>query len=92
MSKHSARGARWEAQRQRILDRDGWLCSACGKPLEGADATVDHIEPISLNPGREYADHELVAMCKSCNGRKQDRLIARLPYFARSWLPGGLPG
>lgn len=90
MSRHSARGAKWEAQRLRTLERDGWLCSHCGKPLEGSDATVDHIEPISLDPGREYDDFELVAMCRSCNGRKADQLLRRAAYFSRDWLPGGI--
>lgn len=90
MSRHSARGPAWDAQRLRVLDRDGWLCTACGKALEGADATVDHIEPTAHNPGREYEDHELVAMCRSCNSRKNDSVIRRAAYYNEAWLPNGI--
>lgn len=81
MSKHSARGTAWEAQRKRVLKRDGNTCMYCQKPLEGKDATVDHIEPISLTPGAEYRDDELIAACRTCNGRKSDKPIIRMDYF-----------
>ena len=86
MSKHSARGAAWEAQRKRVLDRDGWVCTSCGKALEGADATVDHIEPIADDPDRIYEDHELASMCRRCNGIKQDRVLVRLAWFNPRWF------
>jgi hypothetical protein len=33
-----------------ILDRDGWICHWCGKPLVGSDATVDHLQTVRLRP------------------------------------------
>lgn len=86
MSRHSAKGATWEAQRQRVLNRDDWRCSWCGKPLEGSDATVDHIDPIVNNAGRDYRDDELMAMCRKCNGLKSDKALVRQPYYNARWL------
>lgn len=86
MSKQSSRSSQWKAQRQRVLDRDGWVCTSCGRQLVGSDATVDHCDPVALNPGKEYRDDELVAMCRRCNGIKSDRVKARQTWFDRRWL------
>ena len=86
MSKHSARGAAWEAQRQRVLQRDGWHCVYCSTPIEGSNATVDHVNPIAHDPGRTYSDDELVSSCRTCNGRKADRTTFRLDYTNPRWV------
>lgn len=86
MAKHSARGQHWANQRQRILNRDTWECAYCHKHLEGNDATVDHIKPISLDPNHTYQDHELIAACRSCNGRKQDKQGIRVAYRNPNWF------
>lgn len=91
MSTNSIRGKAWEAQRQRVLQRDNWTCTSCGKHLEGSDATVDHVDPVVLNPGKKYRDDELVAMCRKCNGTKSDKVKVRLNYASPRWLPDGLP-
>lgn len=91
MSKHSARGAEWDAQRLRVLDRDGWTCQNCGKELAGFDATVDHVhEPISDDPDRVYHDDELRALCRSCNSRKGARVAERQPWLNTAWLSAGV--
>lgn len=90
MSKHSARGAAWDVQRKRVLHRDGWVCLPCGKHLEGSDATVDHILPVTLDPEHVYEDDELVSMCRRCNGIKSDRIQRRMPWFNPDFLPDGL--
>jgi 5-methylcytosine-specific restriction endonuclease McrA len=54
----------WKKQRLRVLSRDGYTCAYCGQ-----DATeVDHIIPRAKGGGHELDN--LVACCKSCNGRK----------------------
>ena len=86
MSKHSARGKGWDDQRRRVLNRDGWICTACGRHLEGDDATVDHVDPIAHNTGKTYRDDELVSLCRVCNGRKQDRLLIRHDWWNPRWI------
>lgn len=85
MSAGSSRGAAWEATRLRVLNRDGWICLlSCGKPLEGADATVDHITPKAA--GGTDDESNLIAACRTCNGRKRDQVLTRMPWFNPRWL------
>lgn len=86
MSQHSARGKGWAAQRKRVLDRDGWQCMYCTIPLDDTNATVDHVEAISLSPEKEYRDDELVACCRPCNSRKQDKTLVRMNYRSQAWV------
>lgn len=86
MSKQSRRGPEWEATRLRILNRDGWICGYCGKALEGQDATVDHIIPIDA--GGTDDDHNLIAACRSDNGRKSNKVVIRTTWLNPRWLDG----
>ncbi len=86
MSKHSAQGEAWKKQRARVLDRDGWVCAYCSVDLAGSNATVDHVSPIALADGREYDDDELVAACRTCNGRKQDKVLVRTTWENPRWF------
>lgn len=86
MSRHSAKGPAWEAQRQRVLDRDGWQCAYCGKDLVGDDATVDHLEAIANSDTRDYQDDELVSACRRCNAAKSDKPLVRLGYRSPRWF------
>jgi len=89
LSEQSSRGAAWERTRLAVLDRDGWICTYCHKPLEGSDATVDHL--IAKNHGGTDDPDNLVAACRRCNGRKSDRVgDIRLDWFNPAWL-NGLP-
>ena len=90
MAKHTARGPAWDAQRLRVLERDGWLCLYCGKALEGADATVDHLTPISLQPDHDYDDTELASSCRSCNSSRGASTVRRTAYYNERWLPNGI--
>ena len=91
MSRYTPRGPGWEAQRRRVLDRDGWRCSYCGCELVGDDATVDHVSPVAHSDGKDYSDAELVAACRTCNGRKSDQVARRIDFASSRWLPNGLP-
>jgi 5-methylcytosine-specific restriction endonuclease McrA len=84
MSKLSSRGTSWDRLRLAVLERDGWICTSCGKELSGSDATADHVVPKGAG-GRDEPSN-LVAMCRLCNGRKQDRLVARVNWINRRWL------
>jgi len=86
MAINSARGPAWDKLRLFVLDRDSWLCTSCGKPLEGADATVDHISAINSGGDTLPRSSELCSLCRSCNSRKGDRVLMRLNYLNPRWL------
>lgn len=83
MSQYSSRGAAWNKLRLACLERDGWTCQECGKDLEGADATADHIIPKAAG-GEDRLDN-LRALCRLCNGKRQDRELVRLAWASRRW-------
>lgn len=84
MSKLSSKGKAWETIRLSVLNRDGWRCAVCGKPLEGQDATVDHIVPKAAG-GRDELSN-LISMCRKCNGIKSDALVLRQTWVNKRWL------
>lgn len=84
MSKQSSRGRTWNDIRLRVLERDNWTCSYCGKHLVGDDATADHITPKSA--GGVDEEWNLLAACRKCNGHRQDRVLVRTNYFNPNWL------
>jgi len=86
MSNQSSRGKEWNALRLFVLDRDGWQCVYCGAHLEGADATADHIIPVE-HGGKDEATN-LVAACRTCNGRKQDKIIERVLWLHADLFEG----
>jgi 5-methylcytosine-specific restriction endonuclease McrA len=54
--------------RRAIFARDGWVCQYCGLPAEN----VDHVIPKSR--GGLHAWENVVAACRRCNSRKENRL------------------
>ena len=64
--------SQWRRVRIQILRRDNWTCMRCNKKLAGADATVDHIVPLSKN-GEKLSPSNLQAMCRACNSSKKDK-------------------
>lgn len=74
-----------DAQRLRILERDGWRCRIedCGKPIDREakiprplSATVDHLLPKAAGGGDE--DANLRAAHFICNSRRRDRGTVQL--------------
>ena len=67
-------GYQWQKLRVLILDRDGWTCYICQKKLTKADATVDHVVPLSVDRSASSMDpSNLRACCRSCNSRKKNK-------------------
>ena len=59
--------SQWKRQRERVLQRDQYICQYCGQ-----DATeVDHVIPRAKGGGHDMDN--LVACCKRCNGLKGSR-------------------
>ena len=54
--------------RRAVFARDGWVCQYCGHPAEN----VDHVIPRSR--GGEHSWDNVVAACRRCNSRKENRL------------------
>lgn len=71
--------SRWNPVRLRVLERDGWRCTECGK---AGRLEVHHVLP--LERGGEYLDPEnCVTLCRSCHVA-----LHRRPETAqaRAWL------
>jgi 5-methylcytosine-specific restriction endonuclease McrA len=58
----------WRQVRRAVLERDHWTCRYCRKPAD----TVDHVVPLSRG-GAPLDTNNLVACCRSCNGRKGNK-------------------
>lgn len=73
MSRHHRRiaGARWEATRRAVFERDGWRCVECGK---AGRLECDHIVPLEREPGQDPWDmNGLQTLCRSCHIEKSRR-------------------
>lgn len=55
-------------ERQKILEKTGCKCGHCGRNLETATMTVEHIFPVAK--GGNDDEFNLVALCKTCNYSK----------------------
>jgi len=57
--------------RRLVWYRDGARCHYCGRPVEFAEMTADHVVPHSR--GGKTVLENLVCCCKPCNSAKRDR-------------------
>ena len=55
--------------RRAVFARDGWACQYCGRTAEN----VDHVIPRSR--GGTHTWDNVVAACRRCNSRKENRLV-----------------
>lgn len=80
--------AEWKKAREYAKTVLEPICVACGKELIGGDWTIDHIAPPTQNgegaqPNNDISN--LQSMCRSCNGRKQDRQLIRVAWKSARW-------
>mgnify|MGYP000163789672 CR=1 FL=1 len=62
------------------------VCVSCHKELIGNDFTIDHINPPKNTGGvPDHSLENLQAMCRTCNGRKQDRTLIRVTWLNPRW-------
>lgn len=69
--------ARAALSRRAVFVRDGHRCQYCGANAEN----IDHIVPRSR--GGEHAWENVVAACRPCNTRKEDRLLHEVGFVLR---------
>jgi 5-methylcytosine-specific restriction endonuclease McrA len=69
--------ARASLTRRAVFARDEWTCQYCGATAEN----VDHVVPRSL--GGEHVWENVVASCRRCNSRKENRLPAQAGLVLR---------
>ena len=78
--------AAWREARARARKILEPVCTNCHKELAGEDFTIDHIVPPSRTGGIPNNSIEnLQALCRSCNGRKQDKVITRITQLNPRW-------
>ena len=70
-----------------LLIRDEYKCMYCGRELRPNSMTVDHVIPVSRGGRRVWEN--VVAACKPCNGKKDNRMPeeAHMPLRGRPWVP-----
>ncbi len=70
-----------------IYRRDRGVCAYCGRQVTFADASMDHVLPLSL--GGPSTWENLVNACRRCNERKANRTPeqARMPLRFRPFVP-----
>lgn len=69
--------------RRAVFARDDWRCQYCGAAAEN----LDHVVPRSR--GGEHSWENVVAACRRCNSRKENRLVheAGLRLARRPFAP-----
>jgi 5-methylcytosine-specific restriction endonuclease McrA len=55
-----------------VYERDGWVCGICRGHVDPADASIDHIVPISRGGKHSYANVQTAHL--SCNRQKSNKL------------------
>ncbi len=63
--------------RRAVFARDSHRCQYCGRPAEN----LDHVLPRSR--GGEHIWENVVASCRACNARKEDRLLSESDLVLR---------
>lgn len=60
---------KWLATRSRWIKENppDWYCYICGKHLNKATLTLDHIKPRSARPDLRYEFSNLAPCCSTCN-------------------------
>lgn len=67
--------------REAVAQRDGWMCSICGKRVTRETWSLDHVVPLALGGSHTYGNVTLAH--RSCNCRRgTGRLAVQAPLFA----------
>jgi len=66
-----------------ILERDGYTCMGCLNPVDGADATIDHIIPKAMTGVANNTPSNLQTLCRSCNSKKGTNVAPHRRAFVK---------
>jgi 5-methylcytosine-specific restriction endonuclease McrA len=66
--------------RRAVFARDGHRCQYCSRPAEN----LDHVVPRSR--GGSHSWENVVAACRACNARKENRLLEETDPHATLWV------
>ena len=69
-----------------LMRRDNYLCAYCGRKAE----TIDHVVPRSR--GGLHRWDNVVAACRPCNARKEDRLLSEVTSMRLRSAPAAPSG
>ena len=74
-------------ERRLLLRRDRCICAYCGETFRESELTLDHVQPESRKGPTSWMN--LVAACKACNVRKDDRTPeeAHMPLLYVPYVP-----
>lgn len=62
--------------RQKIFERDAYVCTYCKKQLTRFTATLDHVQPVS--EGGDNTFDNLVTACLHCNSKRGSRPVMEI--------------
>jgi hypothetical protein len=76
-----------QVSRELLFRRDRMMCAYCGVVYRDSELTVDHVLPASR--GGRWSWTNLVAACRGCNGRKDNRTPeeAGMPLLYVPYVP-----
>ena len=63
----------WHSLVGAVIERDGFVCTYCGKNLAKGRYAVDHIVPLGRGGTNDL--NNLTMACIGCNSSKRDRLL-----------------
>ena len=90
--------ARAALSRRAVFVRDGHRCQYCGDGFSTSELTFDHVTPVAKggrkdwenidhivprSRGGEHVWENVVAACRPCNTRKEDRLLHEVGFVLR---------
>lgn len=68
-----------KSKKEKILHKSKGVCAHCGKGLDLATMTIDHVIPLSKGGTNELKN--LVALCEDCNQGKSNYVVEPEDYF-----------
>lgn len=70
----SCRDKRWYEKRHKIIERDNYTCSRCGRHLPDNQLQVHHLHYHDDRKAWEYEDFELITLCKHCHAEEHGHI------------------